>query len=128
MNPDEQNLDLLGIFHYIVGGMTAFFACFPIIHLVIGIALISGKFDGGDPPPAFFGWLFVIIASVFILFGWVLAAIIIIAGRRLRQRRSPTYCFVVACVECIVMPFGTVLGVFTIIHLSRDSVRQLFTS
>ena len=127
MNQDEQNLDLLGIFHYIVGGMTAFFACFPIIHLVIGIALISGKFDGGDPPPAFFGWLFVIIASVFILFGWVLAAIIIIAGRRLRQRRSQTFCFVVACVECIVMPFGTVLGVFTIIHLSRDSVRQLFT-
>ena len=127
MNQDEQNLNLLGIFHYVVGGMTAFFACFPLIHLVIGIALISGVFDGNNPPPFFIGWLFIIIASVFILFGWALAATIIIAGRRLRQRRSQTFCFVVACIECIIVPFGTVLGVFTIIHLSRDSVRQLFT-
>ena len=128
MNQDEHYLNLLGIFQYVVGGMTAFFACFPIIHLVIGIALISGKFDGGSPPPAFFGWLFVIAASVFILLGWALAAIMIFAGRRLRQRRSHTFCFVLACFECIIIPFGTVLGVFTIIHLSKDSVRQLFTS
>ena len=128
MNQDEHYLNLLGIFHYVVGGMTAFFACFPIIHLVIGIALISGMFDGGDPPPAFFGWLFVIAASVFILLGWALAVIMILAGRRLRQRRSHTFCFVLACFECVIIPFGTVLGVFTIIHLSRDSVRQLFTN
>ncbi len=128
MNQDEHYLNLLGIFHYVVGGMTAFFACFPIIHLIIGVALISGKFDGGDPPPAFFGWLFVIAASFFILLGWALAAIVIFAGRRLRQRRSHTFCFVLACFECVIIPFGTVLGVFTIIHLSKDSVRQLFTS
>ncbi len=128
MNQDEHYLNLLGIFQYVVGGMTAFFACFPVIHLVIGIALISGKFDGGDAPPAFLGWLFVIAASVFILLGWTFAAIMIFAGRRLRQRRSHTFCFILACFECVIMPFGTVLGVFTIIHLSKDSVRQLFKS
>jgi hypothetical protein len=30
---DEQHLQLLAIFHYVVGGMTALFACMPLIHL-----------------------------------------------------------------------------------------------
>ena len=38
------------------------------------------------------------------------------------------YCFVVAAIECILIPFGTVLGVFTIIALSRPSVKVLFES
>ena len=126
MNQDEHYLNLLGIFHYVVGGITAFFACFPFIHMVIGIAMISGRLDFRDPPPPVLGWLFVFMSSFFILCGWALAISMIFAGRRLRQRRSHTFCFVFACIECIMMPFGTVLGVFTIIHLSKDSVRQLF--
>jgi hypothetical protein len=31
-----------------------------------------------------------------------------------------------AGIACVFMPFGTVLGVFTIIVLMRDSVRRLF--
>jgi len=127
LSQDEQYLNLLGIFHYVVGGITACFACIPIIHLVLGLAMLSGKFDGSDPPPPFLGWIIVIIASTFILIGAVLAATITLAGRRLRQRRSYNFCFVLACIECIFMPFGTVLGVFTIILLHKDSVRQLFT-
>ena len=36
------------------------------------------------------------------------------------------YCLVVAAVECIFMPFGTVLGVFTIIVLMRPGVKERF--
>jgi len=36
------------------------------------------------------------------------------------------FCFVVACIECLFMPFGTVLGAFTIIVLMRPSVKNLF--
>ncbi len=32
-----------------------------------------------------------------------------------------------AGVACMFMPFGTVLGVFTIIVLLRDSVKELFS-
>jgi len=31
-----------------------------------------------------------------------------------------------AGIECLFMPFGTVLGVFTIMVLMRDPVKQLF--
>jgi hypothetical protein len=32
MSEDEQYLRLLSIFHYVVGGIAALFACFPIFH------------------------------------------------------------------------------------------------
>ena len=56
----------------------------------------------------------------------MLAALIAFAGRSLQQRTRYLYCLVMAGVECIFMPFGTVLGVFTIIVLMRDSVKPLF--
>ena len=50
----------------------------------------------------------------------------IVAGRKLHTQRSHTYCFVVACFECLWMPFGTALGVFTLIVLSKPTVKELF--
>jgi len=123
---DEQHLNLLGIFHCIVGGMTALFACFPVVHLALGVAMLTGALDGKDAPPPFMGWMFIIFPVLFILGGWALAACMIVAGRKLQKHTSRMFCLVVAGVECIMMPFGTVLGVFTIIVLMRESVRKLF--
>lgn len=129
-NQDEQHLNILSIFHYVVGGLTALFACLPIFHLAIGISMLSGGF--GPPPPdeAFpfrlFGLLFVIVPATIILLGWGLAVTIALAGYYLSKRRNYTFCLVVAGLECIFMPFGTVLGIFTIIVLVRPSVKALF--
>jgi hypothetical protein len=126
MKDEEKNLDLLAIFHYIVGGITALFACIPFIHVALGLAMVFGAFDGHDAPPHWLGWIFVIIGGLVILSGWALAVAMIVAGRKLSQRRSRTFCIVVAALECMIMPFGTVLGVFTIIMLMKDSVKALF--
>jgi hypothetical protein len=86
-------------------------------------------FDGpGERPPAFIGWIFVIIAATFMTIGWTIAALVIAAGRFLKKRTHYTFCLVTAGVECLFMPFGTVLGVFTIIVLMRESVKQQFTA
>lgn len=130
VNNDADQLNLLAIFHYVVGGLAALFSMFPVIHLVMGLFLVFGakhlSGPGQTPPPVWFGWIFVIFASLFILFGLTLAALILFAGRSLARRKRHTFCLVMACVECLFMPFGTVLGVFTIIILSRPSVKQLF--
>ena len=127
-NDDEQYLKLLSIFHYVVGGIAGLFACFPIIHLVVGIGILISSLthssQGG--PPAFFGLFFVLIAGSFILFGWAFAICIILAGRFISKRKNHMFCLVMAGVECIFTPFGTVLGVFTIITLIRPSVKELF--
>lgn len=96
MTEDEKQLDLLAIFHYIVGGITALFACIPLIHVALGVAMLSGLLDGNNPPPPMLGWFFILIGGLVILWGWVFAALIIVAGRKLSKRRSRTYCLVVA--------------------------------
>jgi len=123
MKEDEQYLKLLSVFHYVVGGLAACFACIPIIHLSIGIAMLVGAIDDA---PEFVGAFMVLIAIFAILAGWTLAVCIIIAGRCLAKRRRYMFCLVMAAISCIFMPFGTVLGVFTIIVLMRPSVKELF--
>jgi len=125
MNQDEEHLKLLSIFHYVVGGIAGFFACFPLIHSSIGIAILAGAIDDA---PFFVGLFLVIIATFAIILGWSLAICLIIAGRQLAKRKRYNFCFVIACISCIFMPFGTVLGVFTIIVLMRPSIKQLFES
>ena len=65
--------------------------------------------------------------AMLILFGWSFAVCVIVAGRSLARHRHYTFCLVMAGVLCIFMPFGTVLGVFTIIVLMRPSVKGLFS-
>lgn len=94
----------------------------------MGIAMLCGTFDGKDAPPKVFAWLFILFPSIFILIGWTLAGFIIAAGRKLKRRVAWTFCLGVAGIECVLMPFGTVLGVFTILVLMKDSVKQMFTA
>jgi len=125
----EEHLRLLSIFHYVVAGLAALFALIPLFHLIFGlfIVLAPHKLDShGQGPPAFLGWMFIIMAVVFITLGWVFAALVFTNGRFLAKRKHYMFCLVMAGVECMFMPFGTVLGIFTIILLVKDPVKQMF--
>jgi hypothetical protein len=129
MNEDLQYLKLLSIFQYVVGGLAALFSFIPIIYVVIGMlaVCIPGTFEGeGEAMPLFIGWIFIIIGAVLIVLGWAFSVCIIIAGRSLARQVHYMFCIVMAAIECIFMPFGTVLGVFTIIVLTRPSVKEMF--
>lgn len=127
---ESKQLDLLSMFHYIVGGFTALFSCIPFLHVFMGLAIISGKMfknsHGAEQPPNVFGWLFVIMGSVCILLGWMTAVCILIAGKKLKARKWWLFCMVIAGIECMFMPFGTVLGIFTLVTLNKESVKKAF--
>jgi hypothetical protein len=128
-NEDIKHLDLLAMFHYIVGGIIVLFSCMPFMHVFIGLAIISGKLikeGNGSNPPAFIGWMFIIIGTLFILIGWSIAICIIITGRKLKTRKNRIFCMAIAGIECMFMPFGTVLGVFTLIVLNKASIKEIF--
>lgn len=128
-----DQINLLSIFHYVVGGILALFSCIPFIHVFMGLMIVSGGFASNlesqtPPPDAWFGWIFVIMGSTFILLGWLTSIAVLIAGRKLRLRKNRTYCIVIAGIECMYMPFGTVLGVFTLISLTKEETKALFQS
>ena len=129
MDQDLNHIKILSVFHYVLGGLVGLFGCMPFLHLFMGILFIAGSMNSdtnGDAAPAFVGWIFIIIPCIIISLFWGLAGCIIAAGCCLGKQKKYMYCLVMAGIECLFMPFGTVLGVFTIIVLMRESVKEMF--
>lgn len=129
MSQDQEHLKLLSIFHYIVGGIGALFSLFPLIYVVLGILflIVPNRLIGsGTPPPFFLGWIFIILGGGFMLIGLAFAVCVILAGRFIAKHKHYIFCLVIASLNCLFMPFGTILGVFTIVVLVRPSVKAMF--
>ncbi|BCX48460.1 hypothetical protein HAHE_23680 [Haloferula helveola] len=134
---DAEHIKLLAIFHYVYAGLVALGASIPIIHVAMGFAMVSGAIpmssgtppsSGGAVPPdaSWMGWFFVIIGGSVIIVGWTFAVLVFFAGKFLSERRRYTFVFVIACINCINVPMGTALGIFTILVMQRPSVKELF--
>jgi hypothetical protein len=128
MNVDEEHLRLLTMGHYIVAAITGLFSLFPILHIAMGLAIVLGKFpqSPNDTMPRMMGWLFVAMGTAFVVGGLSMAVCLAFAGKFLAARTHRTFCTVVAAVACCFMPLGTILGVFTLVVLQRESVKQMF--
>jgi hypothetical protein len=128
MNKDLQHLKILSICHYIVGGLIVAFSSLLLFYFVFGVIMIVAPASlGGPPPPPLVGWLFALIGGGGVLIGWILGIGLMFAGRFLSRRKHYLFCMVMAAlVAALFHPFGTVLGVFTLIVLLRPSVKRLF--
>ena len=128
LEQQKKHLDLLAVFHYVVAGLAAFFSLFALIYVVFGGVMLlnpAAFADGGDPPPQFVGCFVAGIGGAILLGAWAYAALTAYAGRCLARRRRYTLCLVSAAVSCLFSPFGTVLGIFTIILLMQNGVREV---
>jgi MFS family permease len=131
MNQDEEHLKLLAIFHYVVGGMGTLFACFPLLYVGMGVLFVASPHfmtegQKGPPPPAAIGYVLIAFGAFFALLGWSAAIATILSGRYIARRRKRMFSVVMGAILCMFMPFGTVLGVFTIILLTKESVQRLY--
>lgn len=114
------------------------FSCMPLMHMFMGLMMVMDVGNMQEAmvaqnetqpmpfPPALFGWFFFGVGLLFFLIGQAISISVIISGRFLHQRKNYMFSFVLACIACMFVPFGTVLGVFTIIVLSRESVKMLY--
>jgi hypothetical protein len=129
---DDEHLRLLTIGHYITGGLCVAFASMFIFHfLFIGFIAANPDFFAAAPghpvaPPDGMMRILAVVLGLFIAIGWSFGGLTIYVGRCIKQRSRRTLTFVVACMNTIFVPFGTVLAVFTLIVMSRPSVRRLY--
>jgi hypothetical protein len=133
VNQDQEHLRLLSIFHYVMGGLACLLPLFSLIYIGMGVAVLSGKLPSagahGHSAAAgdlIGGWFFIAFGALFFLSGVVGAILNFLAGHSLAKRERRTLCLVVAGLNCLHMPLGTLLGVFTFIVLARPSVQALF--
>src|SRR5215813_13139689 len=120
MDRDSEQLNLLAIFHYVVAGLATLCSFFPLLYTGLGVIFIfaarHGTAKSGEElPPEFLGWIFAVLGSLLFVVGIAAALCILIAGYSLALRKRYFFSLVIACIECLFVPFGTILGVFTIV-------------
>ena len=133
MEKDLEHLKLLGIFHYIWGALSLIGAiCIGAYFVVIGIVLmnnpqsISSSDDSGTAGAV--GGIMIAVGIVLFLIVVVYGILTLMAGGKYRKHQGGYwFCFILAIVTLVIggIP-GIVLGIFSLIVLSRESVKALF--
>jgi hypothetical protein len=126
---DGEHVQLLSIFHFVVGGLSAAAIAFLCLHfLFFYFVFMNPEMWQGQkelPPREFFHvfiWFYVFMGVMFAAG----AVVNVLSGLFMQRRTHRTFSLVVAGLDCLQMPFGTILGVFTIVVLTRDSVRASY--
>jgi hypothetical protein len=135
---DVSYLKTISILHFVWGGIILFFSLLMLIYIGFGVAIVSGTFAPTPMPvpttgpavngdlPREFGWIFIVFGVVGMVVGLTLGILNIVSGRRIAARRSRVFSFVIAGINCMSFPFGTALGVFTFILLSKEPVKAMY--
>lgn len=138
---DESHLHLLSVFHFVMGGLYTLGIGFVAMHFFFMRMIMmmpqtprastSIGIPASPPPPVMPPEAMTFFIGFYIVMGLVIAAMAtgnILAGVWLRKRIQHSLTFVVAAINCAFFPFGTVLGVFTIIVLSRTTVKMTYAA
>jgi len=98
----------------------------PVLHLVVfGMILNDPEVQGEPVARVALGFALAITIGVIVM-GLAFAVCLVVAGRNLARQTGYTYCLVMAALSCLMVPLGTVLGVFTILALIRPTVKERF--
>jgi hypothetical protein len=122
---DQSTLNQLAIFHFVYAALLGLSGLGVVAVVTLGFGLVasaghlrgSGILAGG----AFVAVLFVVAGILF-----VKAAVVCFSGFSLRQARHRTLTQIVAAFCCLTFPLGTILGIFTLMALSKPSVLALY--
>ncbi len=133
---EADQLRILAILKTIYGALifvgsifvVAYFAFMGVMFSSFATTTRSGPGAATRPdaiPPAF-GSIFLVVGIIVMIILWALGGIAVYSGKCIRERRNWTLVMVSACLNCLHMPLGTALGVYTIIVINKPSVRAQF--
>ena len=132
---DEEHLKLLSLFYYIKGALTVGFSFLGILYFLLMSSLFrminrlesqSGQY-AQEIPFEFFSYIMFLIWLLIILF-LAFGVLQIISGYYIRKKRHRIFSFVMGIIQLIEIPYGTILGIMTILVLSRSSVELKYQS
>lgn len=133
MTRDVEHLNLLAIFHFIIAGLAGVGFLFVIAHFVM-FSMTVGSFSPsselGDTysslSPKFYINLIKVLYFFAVIWLMALAELNLLSGLYLRERKRRNFSLFVAGINLLHFPLGTVLGVFTLMTLMRESMRKLY--
>jgi len=66
------------------------------------------------------------VIGVIILLGWTFGALTIYAGRCVQKRKHRVLIYVMAGLNCVLIPWGTLLGIATFVLLQSPAGHEAF--
>ena len=111
---DREHLKLLVIFHIAVAVGVSLYAAHLLwdMHRFKSLSPRSSGFSGFE--------IFVAISTIF------MSVPLLVSSHFMHHQQHRLFSLIVAGLACFLFPFGTVLGVLTIVVLTRDSVREAY--
>jgi len=130
---DDEHLKLLGIFHYVTAALHLMGCAAGAVYVGMAafVPAAMSNAPAGDVPdglPAMIGGVFGVLGVGLIFLSITAAALTAYAGWSLHHRRNRILVLVIAALHLLNVPFGTLLGVFTIVVMSRPEVTEEFES
>lgn len=133
MKEFQEQLKVLKIFHFVLGGLGIVLSFLPLIYVLMGTIFYSMKddfpTDTGNPAdqlPKIMSVVMMIVGFVGFVFGLAMAILTIVSGMRISTTTHRNFSIIIAAILCVFFPFGTVLGIFTIIVLSKKEVIEIY--
>jgi len=135
---DAEHLSALSIGHFILSGVALLGAAPTLFYGVAGAKLMDelgsdmsmamGDVTGQNSDAILqdLGSLVTALIVSAVVLAVVSAVHLLVVGVMIRKRRWWTFCYLTGWGECLMFPFGTILGIFTILVLSRPSVKRAF--
>jgi hypothetical protein len=127
---DVEHLRMLAIFHFVSAGLALAGLAFLALHYSVMQAVFADpemfkNVKGGPPPQEFFAFMkiFYAVGSIWFVLSGVSN---LMSAIYMRRRTHRVFSMVVAGFNCLYMPLGTLLGVFTFVVLGRDSVIAMY--
>ena len=149
-----DRLRLLSLAYYISGAIGAAFVSFLLIHffLFLGFSFVpASQWTAPTPtpasaqyasptlsptpsrisnsaaaPPAIMFRIFAGVIGLIIVCGWTLGALTVYAGHCIKKRKHKVFIYVMAAINCIWIPYGTLLGIATIVLFQWPEVQAEF--
>jgi len=123
---DLEHLRLLKFAYYVLAGMSGVGTLFATLWMVMMGTIFTMIPAGPKSPPPIVGLIFLGLGILIVAIGVSVALLTFFTGRNLARHRNSTFCIVVAALTCLSVPWGTAVGVCTIIVLNRPGVKALF--
>jgi hypothetical protein len=145
----RERLRLLALGFYVKGAVGAFFISFFLLHFffLLGMSFLPQSSWEPKPvpavqsvsvspspsprpvnqgPPVIMFRIFAGVIGLVVLLGWTFGALTAYAGRCVQKRTHRLFIYIMAALNCALIPWGTLLGIATFSVLQTPVARKEF--
>lgn len=128
MQTKPNNLNTFRILYLIKGILTMCFSVFFMLYAGMGFFFNKAIEHSQQETelPFNFGWIFGIIGIIGIIVCIVLGILNLLASKYIKEVKNYNFIFAIAVVNCLTGVLGILLGVFTLVELTKPEVKALF--